>query len=540
MALPPNHIPAATSLTHPASFRPNPKARAEFGGGAELYASHDQAVLGHHVRLVDRVVEGSLDKPSFLRNVGHLERFESLRAELRGGGGVTRRERAELRSEMKKLAGKMHALPHLHGRLQPTPGSEAVSRLYDELACGLVSKTDAVEELNWRSLRKYGEAVSERSGPIYADERAKLRASLAPEHGALPRLTGAAPSVFPKEAVELVRQAIALFPQLDGDNNGVVCRNEAREIIANYATLGLSPSQAATLYSRHALLADVDSPGPASQEMMALEDLQALLPENTGLVEQGVVNATLGLLGSRLADQERRQLPEQMPLYLRPDGPDGTRVGQGLEGSCWFLSALGAVDSESLQSILMPEDEEYRMRFADGSSELVAPLNEAERRVYSRGDGTWSGLMEKGLAQKLGKAGRSLKGGLTQEALQLLTGAECDLFWLNARTPNAPDMRDRKNLDRLLIGGLEAGKAMFTQVNAADFDPQVTLVSEARHAYTITGYDPESQTVSLRNPWGQGEKADRDGRDDGNFTMSLTEMAATFSLVIVERSSPGS
>ena len=139
------------------------------------------------------------------------------------------------------------------------------------------------------------------------------------------------------------------------------------------------------------------------------------------------------------------------------------------------------------------------------------------------------------MAQKFGTKGLDIKGGLPQDALALLTGAECDVFSLVTKPVSGPDLRDRAHLGNLLETTLEAGGAVFTQANSIDYDPQQSLISDARHAYTVTGYDPWSQTVSLRNPWGQGEKADRDGVDDGNFQMTLTEMAANMSLVITEK-----
>lgn len=506
------------------------------GSGAILFAAHDQAILGHQQRLVDRVVEGSLDRETFLRNAGHLESFESLRAELRGDGGLTRNERATLNGEMKKLAGKMTALPHNQTEPEQPVDTQALGLLYDELKDGAVSNTDAVEELYWRSSQKYGQKVAERDGPVYGDERPKLRAALARDTS--PRPAHDDPSgygAFHPGTMQLIRQTIAIFPQLDGDGNGVVDRNEARSILTNYQDLGLTASQAATLYSRQAALAEVVDPGPASHEMMALEDLHGLLPENAGLIPNERANTALSLVSSRLSDQERRFIPSDLPLYYGADGPDGSKVAQGLEGSCWFLGTLPTLGSDQLKSILVPEGDHFRMSFADGSSQEVSPLNEAERRVYSRGDGTWSGLMEKGMAQKLAETGMDLKGGLTQDALRLLTGANCQVTFLGVRPEgDGPDYRDRSKLSRLLQTTLDGGGAVFTQVNGADFDPQISLVSDAKHAYTITAYDPATETVSLRNPWGQGEKADRDGIDDGNFTLSLTELAATFSLVITE------
>ena len=513
-----------------------PESTSQVGSGAVLFAMHDEAILGHQVRLVDRVVEGTVDKATFTRNVGHLESFESLRAELRGDGGLSRNERNTLNSEMKKLAGKVVALPQ--NQTEPTTplvDAKNVTRLFDELANGTISKTDAVEELYWRSSQMYGDVVAEREGPVYTDERPKLRAALVKGYDLRPQ-EEPGPSNLPyhKGTVDLIRKAITVFPQLDIDGNGVVDRIEARTILTNYQNLGLTAPQAATLYSRQAILAEVDSPGPASHEIMALEDLQGLLPENTGLVDSQRVHRAMSLVGSRLADQERRILPKTVPLYLN-EGPDGSRVSQGLEGSCWFLGTLPALSGQELQQILTPEGDHFRMHFADGTSEAVVPMNEAERRVYSRGDGAWSGQMEKAVAQKLSKIGKDLKGGLTQDALRILTGAQCDVHFLNNRPLDGPDYRDKANLATLLQTTLENGGAVFTQVNEADFDPQISLVSDAKHAYTITAYDAETQTVSLRNPWGKGEKADRDGFDDGNFQMSLTEVAATFSLVITER-----
>ena len=57
------------------------------------------------------------------------------------------------------------------------------------------------------------------------------------------------------------------------------------------------------------------------------------------------------------------------------------------------------------------------------------------------------------------------------------------------------------------------------------------------HAYSVLGYDPETHTIQLRNPWGQGEPADeegnpRDGVNDGVFTMTLEEFEKNFGRVI--------
>jgi hypothetical protein len=269
----PSNITAPRSLTHPKKFRPAPQPEQALGSAARLFATYDQAILGHQTRLVERVLQGELDRATFLRNVGHLESFETLRAQLRGDGGLTRSERATLNSEMKKLAGKMVALPHHQSEPAEPVDEEALGRLYDELRSGLVSLDEAVGELTWRSQRKYGHTVSERSGPVYADERPKLRAMLHkdPRKEAEPNQPVASADHLHPGTTALIRKTIAIFPQLDSDGNGVVDRNEARKILTDHEELGLTAPQAATLYSRQAALAEVVDPGPASHELMALE-----------------------------------------------------------------------------------------------------------------------------------------------------------------------------------------------------------------------------------------------------------------------------
>lgn len=504
----------------------------ELGSGAVLFAVHDQAILDHQARLIERVAEGNLSKETFLRNVGHLESFEVRRAQLRGEGGLTYGERSELANEMKKLAGKMQALPHHQTEPEHPTDAQALGALYDDLQKGAVDAEEAVEELHWRSNVLYGKVVAGRPGVVYGDERPKLRAALAsPSPPQPPTLLT---SVRP-ETIDLVRKGLAIFPQLDANHDGLIDRAEARKLLTDNESLGLSPAEAATLYSRQAILAEVVEPGSISHELLSKRDLKALLPEHQGLSHPGRVAGALNLLDSRLADQNRRDLSHELPLFADADGPDGSRVAQGLEGDCWLLGALPTLTQDEIRSLLSETEGGYEVHFADGTSEKVTPLTEAERRVYSRGDGAWSGLVEKAVAQKLGTEGLDLKGGRPQDALALLTGAECDVFSLVAKPAAGPDLRDRAHLGNLLETTLNAGGAVFTQANAVDYDPQQSLISDARHAYTVTGYDPWSQTVSLRNPWGQGEKADRDGTDDGNFRMTLTEMAANMSLVITEK-----
>ena len=58
------------------------------------------------------------------------------------------------------------------------------------------------------------------------------------------------------------------------------------------------------------------------------------------------------------------------------------------------------------------------------------------------------------------------------------------------------------------------------------------------HAYSILDYEPETDMVTLRNPWKRAEPtlngAAKDGNDDGIFEMSMEDVSRTFLMLAFE------
>jgi hypothetical protein len=179
------------------------------------------------------------------------------------------------------------------------------------------------------------------------------------------------------------------------------------------------------------------------------------------------------------------------------------------------------------------------VRFPGRPPEVVAPLTEAERQVYSRADGDWSAYLEKAAAQSYAREGRDINGGFGTDAMQLLTGRGGRRIDL-ARGPEfgGPDYRDPAQLHRLLSSAMANGQMVSAGANSNDFDRGVSNLSSAQHAYAVVGYDPRNGTVTLRNPWGEDERGDRDSRNDGLFTMSIQEFQTTFSRLDVQHPAP--
>lgn len=501
---------------------------------ASLFSQQDQALLSRQNRLATLASEGRVTRDEFVHTAGTIEAFETFRAENRENG-LTRRETKALSAALRDLENREQTAPDI---AKDSPDAVRLASLFEDVASGALSKEEAVEELSWRGMKAYGSALLHRDGPLFADERPKLRAALAQNIDPFSKETSKKISFGPYHpgTLELVEKGLLLFPQLDLNHDQIVDRAEARQILTNYENLGLTAAQAATLYSRQGQLADALDPGKASHEKLTVADLEALLPECGGPVDKENIAEVLTFLSGRLKSEESKDAPE-VPLYLTPEGPNPLKVHQGKEGDCWFLTAFPTMTTEQIREAVQPTPDGtgYTITFGDGSQEIVSPLNEAERRVYSWGDGAWSGIAEKGASQRLARTGEDIKGGQTQNALKMLRGATSRMVRLDrAPAETGADLRDKQNLANLLDETFKNGRAAFAGSLKDDFDEHVSAISAANHAYTIVGYDSAAETVDVRNPWGWHEKADRDGIDDGKATLKLTEFLANFSRITIE------
>ena len=80
----------------------------------------------------------------------------------------------------------------------------------------------------------------------------------------------------------------------------------------------------------------------------------------------------------------------------------------------------------------------------------------------------------------------------------------------------------------------ELGEALKAGTVVAGSRVGVTNGVVGNHAYRVTGYDAESDTVSLRNPWKKTEWMGwQDGQDDGCFQMPFLQFYASYAQIAV-------
>ena len=511
------------SLTHPRKFqtRTLPIKSVE---DKDQKSSHrvDNKVLQAQGELVKDTLAGSVSLGKFCDSVRDLEELSSLHARLRADG-LSKTETSQIDQKFKAA-----------GQDKPDKIDPELRALYNQLKGGAIEAKEATEELNWRSQKAYGAVAVERKGKIYSEERGKIRA-----HLHLPRPDERAPEDVPyvhPELSELVNKAIDLFPKLDLDGDGIVNRLEARSLLTDHQALNLSPAEAATLYSRQKQMAAAVDPETSGEELK-MEDLQALLLENHPETLPEKFADNVSQISKRYRHQLKVETPEPTPFTLG-ENFQPNNVIQGKEGSCWFLCNLPALKNEQLSSVIRPEGDAYRVTLADGRTTLVEELNEAERRVYSHGDGAWSGLLEKGLSQILAETKEDLNAGYPRVGRKMLTGKTSKYYPISSPSGKY-DFRDRDKLFQTMSSALEKGSAIFAGATKDDFEKEISEISAANHAYTVLAVDTENDTVVVRNPWGRSERADLDGKNDGVFELNRDQFFTNYSHLYMDQEAVG-
>lgn len=283
-----------------------------------------------------------------------------------------------------------------------------------------------------------------------------------------------------------------------------------------------------------------------------LDDIQQLSNDEYGFENDGITTKDLGALRQLGAKAELNQKvvgtagwgveQQQRPTQLFDgDGPNYEAVKQGGIGSCEFLSAAVALakrDPAAVKQMITENgDGSYTVKFPGAKDPIrVEGLTDVElaRSASAGQDGRWIGILEKAYGQYLQGPGK-LKADSPQQAttgvsgktaMEVLTGNGGQVDRLGILGVNLAT--SRKKLTQAL-----AENRLVTAGIPKDLIFEGTDGLPANHQYTVLGYDPKTDRITLRNPWGGGELVDdkgkaKDGTDDGVFTMSMTEFYQRF------------
>jgi hypothetical protein len=249
---------------------------------------------------------------------------------------------------------------------------------------------------------------------------------------------------------------------------------------------------------------------------------------------------------SRTADVQKdsvsRKLYADSEEPLNSITPDAVR--QQTVGNCYFeasLASLAQSRPQDIQKMIKDnEDGTYTVTFpGDPDSPVtVSAPTDGELGLYNKGTehGVWANVMEKAFGQYrkdhswIDKGNRETPtdgsdgGGLTSEAMNLLTGKSCGLKIVAIRTDSNLQQQIKEALNdsppRMVCGG-----------TYGDDDTKTLETGYAgNHVYSIIGYREDENGnafITVRNPWGGEGKA-------GTSEMSMEDFRKTFIDINVE------
>jgi hypothetical protein len=258
------------------------------------------------------------------------------------------------------------------------------------------------------------------------------------------------------------------------------------------------------------------------------------------------VDWVLGLTDA--SKPQRLANPINGPLYQDGKGPsptDGTGVHQGGLGDCWIVAAAVAVGKarpDAITNMIKDNgDGTYTVTFPKDPKKPVTITYDPQAPGEKGADGIWIRVIEQAAAKYLNdnswwKKDDPLvkidKGGQTYDAMDLLTGS-------GYKTLNGDSVWDSKDEWHTALAEAVKNNKAVTVSTTSGSGAKIT-VDEGLirgHAYVVIGYNAETKTLTLLNPWGHngeyGQKYDPktqtwggalDGNpNDGQFDISLDD-----------------
>ncbi|MBM3461653.1 MAG: hypothetical protein FJX76_06085 [Armatimonadetes bacterium] len=270
-------------------------------------------------------------------------------------------------------------------------------------------------------------------------------------------------------------------------------------------------------------------------------------------------------IDGRMAWTRQEMKQANRSLYATPDDPTASikpdAIRQGDINDCYFLSSLSSLaerDPKAIQNMISDnQNGSYTVTFPGDTKNpvTVGAPTDAQLMTYNHGSerGTWASVMESAYNKYSNdhvntfRKSSDLEGGgsgrhplTNNHALGPLTGRSVDQDLLNFTTD--------ATLHNKMSGAERDGRPATAWIMGNAMLPTKAPNESGLptgHEYGILGYDAESRTVTVRNPYGRNpltvgeplnaEGGARDGEADGVFRMTLDQFRRNFDGVAYAR-----
>lgn len=353
----------------------------------------------------------------------------------------------------------------------------------------------------------------------------------------------------PQKLSDAVPAMKAIFSRIDRNGNGYLADAELKSAVRDPGIKGDQAIALATLLKLNGSIQKIAWNEFKPTSGVHQRDLSALASKATKsspsrwtmYVESYVFSQSL-----KLKQTDPRLFPAGI-TSIRPD-----QIRQGDYGTCTILATASALASSPqgkqalLNMISEKADGSFEVRFPGEKPLAVKRPTDTELILYANAgsDGLWLSVLEKAFISKIEQslAGKSpeeidkaLNGGLAlSEGIRLLTGKPASEGFIS-QTPAdkmRPFVAEQIKHGRLLLATLDPGSEQAKNKQLKKTTGRNEEVYSdglvGLHAYSLIGYDPATDKVTLHNPWGNTEYGN-DGVDDGIFSMPFADFHRLFS-----------
>jgi hypothetical protein len=247
------------------------------------------------------------------------------------------------------------------------------------------------------------------------------------------------------------------------------------------------------------------------------------------------------MLGTSYA-QQRTDLANTSHELFAHDKPDWQSVRQRDNGDCYLQASLSSMAKESpdrvKNMVAQNQDGTYTVHFPGHDPVNVPKPTDAELAHYGSdgSDGTWSTVISKAYGTMRYKDGTfddedpsgrepadGSSSGTAAEAIRDLTGHGCKEY----DTTKLNDKSQVASIDQVrqgLVDGLQPGRVAVAGTLPFGANGSTDGGLPSSHEFTVTGYDKKSDTITLRNPYGNDPEShvSPDIHQDKNGMVSMT------------------
>ena len=228
------------------------------------------------------------------------------------------------------------------------------------------------------------------------------------------------------------------------------------------------------------------------------------MAESKGLMDQNRVNAAVQQAGAGDARAHGDKDRPFTPADIARDGSGG--IDQSRFPNCWFEASMAALadlprGQRLLSSMIQRRNNDYVVRFPRDGVEYVIT---AEDLLNSgiKDKALWASIIECAEVKKFpnnkGAQGESGEQSRLEVGLQCITGCKAEMIH--------PRNSSVQELSSFISGALKSQNPVVAGTYpAAYFDGPIIVFP--LHAYTIVGFDPARNMVTLRNPHGMNSES---------------------------------